>query len=59
MKRFTFLAISCLAVLLIGMNRNGYAQFTGGNLVIYRVGDGITALGSKGNPVFWMNILLR
>jgi hypothetical protein len=52
MKRFTFLAISFLAVLLIGMNRNGYAQFTAGNLVVLRVGDGTAALSSASTVVF-------
>jgi hypothetical protein len=52
MKRFTLLAICFIAVLLIGMNGTGYAQFTAGNLVIYRVGDGVSALANTGNAVF-------
>ncbi len=52
MKRFTRLVISSLAVLLIGMNGIGYAQFTAGNVVIYRVGDGVNALANTGNAVF-------
>jgi hypothetical protein len=52
MKRFTLVAIGFLAVLLIGTNGIGYAQFTAGNLVVYRVGDGVSALANTGNAVF-------
>jgi len=52
MKRFTLLAIGLLAVLLIGLNSTGYSQFTPGNLVIYRVGDGVNILANTGNAVF-------
>ncbi|MEI7663124.1 MAG: DUF3616 domain-containing protein, partial [Bacteroidota bacterium] len=52
MKRFTLLAIYLLAFLLIGMNGIAYSQFTPGNLVVYRVGDGVNALANTGNAVF-------
>ena len=50
MKRF-FLSL-CLLVLLFGINLTTNAQFTAGNVVIYRVGDGVSALANTGNAVF-------
>ena len=51
MKRFTILSI-CLLAVLFGIHGTVNAQFTAGNLVIYRVGDGVSALASTGNAVF-------
>ncbi len=54
MRKFTKLSICILAILFIGMNKTGFAQapFTPGNVVIYRVGDGVNALINTGNAVF-------
>src|ERR671926_389752 len=43
--RIMLLALLCLSL-------NSFAQFTPGNLVIYRVGDGVTPLSTTAAPVF-------
>lgn len=40
----------CFFLLLFGLK--GFSQFTNGNFVIYRVGDGSAALSSAATPVF-------
>ena len=52
MKRFTLVTICISAVILMGIHDKGYTQFSSGNLVIYRVGDGVSALANTGNAVF-------
>ncbi|HEY4148629.1 MAG TPA: hypothetical protein VGM41_06865, partial [Chitinophagaceae bacterium] len=41
-----------LHILFLAISVNSYAQFTTGNLVIYRVGTGSGSLASSGNAVF-------
>ncbi len=54
MKKFTEFYTCILLVLLAGFLSNGYSQvaFTPGNLVVYRVGDGVSTLANTGNAVF-------
>jgi hypothetical protein len=47
------LRLALLAVLAtLGSVRDGYAQFTAGNIQVLRVGDGSAALGNTGTAVF-------
>jgi len=50
MKRIR-VAVVGVALVAIGLSGQA-APFTAGNLVIYRVGDGVASLVNKGNPVF-------
>jgi DNA/RNA endonuclease G (NUC1) len=49
----TALALAATALMLLGVVAPaGAAAFTPGNIVVYRVGDGVAALGSGGTAVF-------
>jgi Protein of unknown function (DUF3616) len=50
-RREFVVAISVLTGLIVGGVASG-AAFTPGNVVVYRVGDGVAALGNTGNAVF-------
>ncbi|MCX6268095.1 MAG: T9SS type A sorting domain-containing protein [Bacteroidetes bacterium] len=54
MKKSTLLAILMMVVIALFTFDTGYSQvaFTEGNLVVYRVGDGVSTLANTGNPVF-------
>ena len=53
MKNKSFLKLIFLTIFLISLsNININAQFTSGNLVVLKVGDGTTALTSSGSPIF-------